>query len=63
MPESVQWPADWLRPSQRIPVDHGVQGLKLITWELEYRLFQKAFKSELSCCLLARQEELKRRLP
>ena len=62
-PESVEWPADRLHPSKRVPVDHGVQGLKLVTWELEYRLFQKAFESELSCCLLARQEELKRRLP
>ena len=63
VPESAQWPADRLRPSRHLPVDHGVQGLKLITWELEYRLFQKVFESELSCCLLARQEELKRRLP
>ena len=62
-PESVEWPADRLRPSKRVPVDHGVRGLKLVTWELKYRLFQKAFESELSCCLLARQEELKRRLP
>ena len=62
-PESVQWPADRLRPSRRIPMDHGVRGLKLVTWELKYRLFQKVFESELSCCLLARQEELKRRLP
>ena len=63
MPESAQWPADRLHPSRRVPADHGVRGLKLITWELEYRLFQKAFESELSCCLLARQEELKRCLP
>ena len=63
MPESVQWPADRLRPSQHVPVDHGVRGLKLVTWELEYCLFQKVFESELSCCLLARQEELKHRLP
>ena len=63
VPESAQWPVDQLRPSRLIPVDHGVQGLKLVTWELEYHLFQKVFKSELSCCLLARQEELKHRLP
>ena len=63
MPESAHWPADRLRPSRRIPVDHGVWGLKLVTWELEYRLFQMVFESELSCCLLARQEELKRHLP
>ena len=44
-------------------MDHGVHGLKLVTWELEYRLFQKVFESELSCCLLAHQEELRRRLP
>ena len=63
VPESTQWPADRLHPSRRVPVDHGVKGLKLVTWELEYRLFQQAFKSELSCCLLTRQEELKRHLP
>ena len=50
VPESIQWPADRLRPSRHIPVDHRVQGLKLITWELEYHLFQKVFESELSCC-------------
>ena len=61
--ESAQWPADRLRPSRCVPVDHGVWGLKLVTWELEYCLFQKVFESELSCCLLARQEELRRRLP
>ena len=44
-------------------MDHGVRGLKLVTWELKYRLFQKVFESDLSCCLLARQEELKRHLP
>ena len=63
MPESVKWPADWLCPSQRVPVDHRVQGLKLVTWELEYCLFQKVFESELSCCLLAHQEGLRRHLP
>ena len=63
MPESAQWPVDQLCPSRRVPVDHGVKGLKLVTWELKYRLFQWVFKSELSCCLLARQEELKCRLP
>ena len=63
MPESVQWPVDQLHPSRRVPMDHGVCGLKLVTWELEYRLFQKAFESELSCCLLARQEELRHHLP
>ena len=40
-----------------------VRGLKLVTWELEYHLFQKVFELELSCCLLAHQEELKRCLP
>ena len=63
VPESTQWPTDRLRPSQLVPKDHRVQGLKLITWGLEYRLFQKVFKSELSCCLLACQEELRHRLP
>ena len=63
VPESIQWPADRLRPSRLVPVDHGVQGLKLVTWELEYHLFQKVFESELSCCLLARQEELRHCLP
>ena len=63
VPESAQWPVDWLHPSQRVPMDHGVWGLKLVTWELEYRLFQKVFESELSCCLLTRQEELKCCLP
>ena len=63
VPESMQWPADRLRPSRLIPVDHEVQGLKLVAWELEYCLLQKVFKSELSCCLLARQEELRCRLP
>ena len=38
-------------------------GLKLATWELEYHLFQHAFASELSCCLLAQQEELRCHLP
>ena len=63
MPESAQWPMDRLRPSRRVPVDHRVKGLKLVTWELEYRLFQQAFESELSCCLLTRQEALRCRLP
>ena len=63
MPESAQWPTDQLRPSRCVPADHGVQGLKLVTWQLEYRLFQKVFESELSCCLLTRQEELRHRLP
>ena len=62
-PESIQWPADQLRPSRHIPVDHRVRGLKLVTWELEYCLFQKVFESELSCCLLTRQEELRCHLP
>ena len=52
-PESVKWPADQLHPSRRVPMDHRVWGLKLVTWELKYSLFQKAFESELSCCLLA----------
>ena len=63
VPESTQWPTDRLHPSWRVPVDHGVRGLKLVTWELKYRLFQKVFESELSCCLLARQEVLRHRLP
>ena len=53
MPESTQWPTDRLHPSRHVPVDHGAWGLKLVTWELEYRLFQKVFESELNCCLLA----------
>ena len=28
-----------------------------------YEIFQKAFELELSCCLLTRQEELRRHLP
>ena len=63
MPESAQWPADRLRPSNLIPEVPGVQGLKRAAWEEEYSLFQRGFASELSCCLLARQEELRRRLP
>ena len=63
MPESAQWPADQLCPSRLVPVDHGVRGLKLVAWELEYCQFQKVFESELSCCLLTHQEELRRRLP
>ena len=63
VPESAQWPVDQLRPSRCVPMDHRVQGLKLVTWELEYRLFQKVFESELSCCLLAHQDELRHCLP
>ena len=63
VPESALWPADWLRPSNALPEDSGVQGLKLTVWECEYRLFRRGFANELNCCLLARQEELKRRLP
>ena len=62
-PESAQWPADRLHPSNLVPEVPGVQGLKHVAWEEEYSLFQRGFASELSCCLLARQEELKRRLP
>ena len=63
VPESALWPADRLRPSNVLPEDSGVQGLKLAVWEHEYRLFRRGFARELNCCLLARQEELKRRLP
>ena len=62
-PESAQWPADRLRPSNIVPEVPEVQGLKRIAWEEEYSLFRRGFTSELSCCLLARQEELRRRLP
>ena len=62
-PESVQWPADRLCPSNLMPEVPGVQGLKCATWEEEYSLFRWGFASELSCCLLAWQEELRRRLP
>ena len=54
---------DRLHPSNALPKDSGVQGLKLTIWEHEYRLFRRGFAMELNCCLLARQEELKRRLP
>ena len=50
MPESTQWLADQLHPSNHIPVDNGVQGLKLAKWEQEYHRFHRAL--ELSCCLL-----------
>ena len=62
-PKSVLWPADRLRPSNTLPKDSGVRGLKLTVWEHEYRLFRRGFAMELNCCLLARQEELKHRLP
>ena len=62
-PESEQWPADRLRPSNIVPEVPEVQGLKRVAWEEEYSLFRRGFASELSCCLLARQEELRRRLP
>ena len=62
-PESALWPADQLRPSNSIPKVRGVQGLKLTKWEQEYHLFHQAFMLELSCCLLAQQEELKHHLP
>ena len=62
-PESAQWPADRLRPSNLVPEVPEVQGLKRAVWEEEYSLFRRGFASELSCCLLARQEELKHRLP
>ena len=63
MPESAQWPADRLHPSNIVPEVPGVQGLKCAAWEEEYSLFRRGFASELSCCLLTRQEELRRRLP
>ena len=63
VPESVLWPVDQLRPSNALPKDSGVQGLKLAVWEHEYRLFRRGFATELNCCLLVRQEELRRRLP
>ena len=63
VPESALWPADRLHPSNALPKDNGVQGLKLAIWEHEYRLFQRGFAMELNCCLLACQEELKHRLP
>ena len=62
VPKSTLWPADRLRPSNLIPEVPGVWGLKLTTWEEEYHLFQRGFASELSCCLLTRQEELRRHL-
>ena len=62
-PESAQWPADGLHPSNLVPEVPEVQGLKRAAWEEEYSLFQRGFTSELSCCLLARQEELRRCLP
>ena len=62
-PESVQWPADQLHPSNIVPKVPEVRGLKRAAWEEEYSLFRRGFASELSCCLLARQEELRHRLP
>ena len=62
-PESTQWPADRLRPSNIVPEVPEVQDLKRAVWEEEYSLFRRGFASELSCCLLARQEELSHRLP
>ena len=63
VPESTLWPADWLRPSNALPEDSRVWGLKLAVWEHEYRLFRRGFTMELNCCLLAHQEELRHRLP
>ena len=63
VPESALWPTDRFRPSNALPEVNGVRGLKLAAWEHEYRLFQQGFAMELNCCLLARQEELKHRLP
>ena len=63
MPESTQWPADRLRPSNLVPEVPEVQGLKRTAWEEEYSLFRQGFVLELSCFLLARQEELRRHLP
>ena len=63
VPESTLWPADRLRPSNALPEDSGVQGLKLAVWEHEYRMFRRGFARELNCCLLAHQEELRHCLP
>ena len=62
-PEFTLWPADQLCPSNCIPKVSNVQGLKLTEWEQEYHKFCTAFTSELSCCVLAQQEELKDHLP
>ena len=63
VPESALWPADRLHPSNALPEDSRVQGLKLAIWVHKYRLFRLGFAMELNCCLLARQEELRRCLP
>ena len=39
VPESAQWPIDRLHPSNTLPKDNRVQGLKLAAWEHEYWLF------------------------
>ena len=57
--QSMLWPVDRLHPSNSAPEVKGVQGIKLAKWEQEYHLFHQAFMSELSCCLLAHQDELK----
>ena len=38
-PESTQWPADRLRPSNLVPKVPGVWGLKCDAWEEEFSLF------------------------
>ena len=63
VPKSTLWPVDRLRPSNALPEDNRVRGLKLAVWEHEYQLFRRGFTMELNCCLLACQEELRRRLP
>ena len=63
VPKSAQWPADRLRPTNLVPEVPGVQGLKRAAWEEEYSLFRRGFALELSCCLLAWQEELRCCLP
>ena len=63
VPKSALWPVDRLCPRNALPEDNGVQGLKLAVWDHEYLLFRRGFAMELNCCLLARQEELKHRLP
>ena len=63
VPESTLWPVDRLHPSNALPEDSGVRGLKLTAWEHEYQLFRQRFAMELNCCLLAHQEELRRCLP
>ena len=47
VPEFALWPMDRLQPSNKLPEDSGVRGLKLAVWEHEYRRFRRGFAMEL----------------